>query len=148
MHNLKVRNIKVHYKYTIRMKLTRLQSLLQNSELKPDITVTWIYIDLNGDILRVSKRNCRERFLRSRWVARKHSRTASIDYFNVFTVKQRGKILALSDSGNLALLGTGLFSWSNQSLFSSSSPLSLLPSFLRPSVPHPFCLFPSCLISN
>ena len=85
-------------------------------------------------------------FLRSRWITitSKHSRTAPIDYFNVFTVKQREKILALSDSGNLALLGLGLFPWSNQSfLFSSSNP-PLSPPFLHPSLPHPFCIFPSC----
>ena len=91
MKNTKVRNIDV--RYTIRMKLTRLQSLLQNSELKPGITVSSIKIDLNGNILRVSKRNFRERFSRSRRVAiaSKHSRTAPIDYFKVFTVKQTEK---------------------------------------------------------
>ena len=54
--------------------------------------------------------------------------------------------MALSDSGNLALLGTALLK-QPVTLF-SLSPLSVLPSFLRPSVPHPFCLFPPCLIFN
>ena len=64
VRNTKARNINVIL--TKMMKLTRLQSLLYNSELKPDITVTTIQIDLNGDIIRVSKINFPERFLGSR----------------------------------------------------------------------------------